>query len=206
MDVEVKVDGLRELRAQLMAIPDKLRRRALRTALAAGARVVRDQARALAPVLQAPVMRKGAVIRKPGTLRDAISVRTSKIARRAGNVGVFVNVRPLTKQKVSAFKAAAPAGMKSGKYNPNDPFYWRWLEFGRQGRPGQPERKRVGRLKIGGVVVLKGVRRRRALPAVGPIAPIRFLQRAVARLPDALKVFTAKLAPAIERINRKQTP
>jgi len=58
-----------------------------------------------------------APFRTPGTVRKAIAVRTSKLARRKGDVGVFVNVRP-------AKKGARGAKSKT------DPFYWRWLEFG----------------------------------------------------------------------------
>ena len=112
--VSVQVRGLPELREELRALPDKLRRRALRNALAAGARIVRDEARRAAPVLNNSLR---APYRKPGTVRAAISVRTSKQARRAGDVGVFVNVRP-------ARKGARGARSK------DDPFYWRFLEFG----------------------------------------------------------------------------
>jgi HK97 gp10 family phage protein len=108
--------GLPDLRAALLSIPQKLRKRALRNALAAGARVIRDDARARAPVLQMSGVRK-APYRAPGTVRKAIVVRTSKAARRAGDVGVFVNVRP------------AKSGARGAKSR-GDPFYWRFLEFG----------------------------------------------------------------------------
>jgi HK97 gp10 family phage protein len=119
--ISAKVSGLPDLKAALAAIPRELRRRALRTALAAGARAVRDEAKRRAPVLKASTyagasaIRRG--VRKPGTLQKAIVVRTSKVARRAGNVGVFVNVRP------------AKGGNRGAK-SPNDPYYWRWQEFG----------------------------------------------------------------------------
>lgn len=109
------VQGIPDLRAALRGIVPKLRRRALRNALAAGARVVRDAARAAAPVLN--TSGRSAPYRKAGTVRGAITVRTSKQARRRGDVGVFVNVRP----------AKGPArGARSNR----DPFYWRFLEFG----------------------------------------------------------------------------
>jgi HK97 gp10 family phage protein len=111
------VTGIPDLKAALANVHAQLKRRVLRNALAAGARVVRDDARQNTPVINvasAPV-RRGE--RKPGTVRQAIVVRTSKQARREGNVGVFVNVRP------------AKRGARGAK-NPNDPFYWRWLEFG----------------------------------------------------------------------------
>ncbi|MCR5864653.1 HK97-gp10 family putative phage morphogenesis protein [Aquincola sp. J276] len=119
-DLEVKVSGLSELREALAGLPDKLRRRALRNALAAGARLIRDAARATVPVLAEPTPRRAS-----GTVRNAISVRTSKAARREGNVGVYVNVRPA--------KGAA-RGAKSA----SDPFYWRFLEFGTDKMAARP--------------------------------------------------------------------
>ena len=118
--ITAKVRGLPDLKAALLAIPRELRRRALRTALAAGARAVRDEAKRRAPVLKtstyfgSSAIRRGT--RKPGTLQKAIVVRTSKLARRAGNVGVFVNVKP------------AKGGNRGAK-SPNDPYYWRWQEL-----------------------------------------------------------------------------
>lgn len=114
-DEHTRVRGLPELRTALLSIPAKLRRRALRNALAAGARVVRDAARHAAPVLRQTHRR--APYRTPGTVRKAIHVRTSKAARKAGDVGVFVNVKP------------APKGQRGAK-SATDPFYWRFLEFG----------------------------------------------------------------------------
>lgn len=123
----VTVSGLPDLRLALSSIPAKLRRRALRNALAAGARVVQAAARARTPVLKTSTYSGGSAfrrgVRKPGTVRRAISVRTSKIARRAGDVGVFVNVRP------------AKAGQR-GARNPGDPFYWRFINFGTRRKTG----------------------------------------------------------------------
>lgn len=112
----VIVSGLDELKRKLAEIPKAMRRRVLRNALAAGAREVRDTARRAAPVLSLVASLK-APYRKPGTVKQAISVRTSKLDRKDGNVGVFVNVRPAKK------------GARGAK-SPNDPFYWRFLEFG----------------------------------------------------------------------------
>lgn len=114
------VHGLAEYKAALMALPDKLARRVLRNALAAGARQVRDDAKARAPVLSAPSQR-----RRPGTLRDAIKVRTSKRDARAGNVGVFINVKPAK-------------GGRRGAKSPVDPYYWRWVEFGTRKMAARP--------------------------------------------------------------------
>lgn len=174
------VHGLPDLRAQLAGVVPKLRRQALRNALAAGARLVRNAAQAAAPVLQGP-----ARYRVAGTLRDAIRVRTSKRDRRTGDVGVFVNVRPAKRGQ---------RGAKSGA----DPFYWRFLEFGwtpatgpRRG-PGAASRRRAVR---------------RASPGAAPAVPgRRFLQAAAAQLGAALEVFKARIGPAIDKLNRRQTP
>ncbi len=122
-DIQVKVSGIEDVKKALRDLPVKLRKRALLNALRAGGRVFRDEARRLTPVAAVPVRRKGAVIRQPGTVRKAITVRTSKVARRNGDLGVYVNVRPAK-------------GGQRGKYSPTDPFYWRWLEFGARGKPG----------------------------------------------------------------------
>ena len=192
-EIEVRVSGLEELRAQLKALPDKLRRRALRNALAAGARVVRDEAQRQAPVLKQSDRR-----RQAGTVRNAIQVRTSKQARSAGDVGVFVNVRPLTGKQITAFKASSG---RKGAANPKDPFYWRWLEFGRQGRAGQSSRDAGLQYRAG---KLRRVRARRALRAVGPLPAYGFLQAGAKRLQEALRVIEQKLGPMVQRIVDRQ--
>lgn len=179
----VTVRGLSDLHRALEGLKADLRRRLVRNALAAGARLVRDEARRLTPILAAPVRRKGKLVRKPGTVRKAISVRTSKRARQQGAVGVFVNVKPaagLTAKKLS----------RRGATSPDDPYYWQWLEFGRQGRAGARavQRRRAGLQRA-----------RKALRAVGPIAPQRFLQRAAAKLPDALRVFELQLSRGLAK-------
>ena len=120
----VRIEGLDELKRKLAEVPKAMRKRVLRNALAAGAREVRDVAKRNAPVLTLGTSLK-APYRKPGTVKQAIRVRTSKADRRAGDVGVFVNVRP------------AKSGQRGAK-NPNDPFYWRFLEFGTRKMPAKP--------------------------------------------------------------------
>lgn len=120
MGVEVK--GLAELKRKFEEIPKALRRRVIRNALSAGARLVRDEAKRNAPVMLSDTK---APYRKPGTVKSAIKVRTSKLDTRAGNVGVFVNVKP------------ANMGQRGAK-NPRDPFYWRWLEFGSKKMRARP--------------------------------------------------------------------
>ena len=115
--IKATVTGIPNLKAALANVSAQLKRRILRNALAAGARVVRDDAKARTPVIAASAQPVRRGVRRPGTVKQAIVVRTSKQARRDGNVGVFVNVRP------------AKSGARGAK-SPTDPFYWRWLEFG----------------------------------------------------------------------------
>lgn len=175
---EGRLTGLDDTIKALLDLVPKLRVRAIRNSLAAGARVFRDEAKRLTPVLFMSVRRRGQVIRKPGTVRNAIRVRTSKAARRAGDVGVFVNVKP---------------AKSKGTFNPDDPYYWRWLEFGRQGRGAAAARVRV---KSGG-------RSRRLLRSVGPMRPFRFLQSAFAKSAQALAAIVAALGPAVQKFNQK---
>lgn len=120
-----EIRGFDDLSAKLRAIAPALRPRVLRNALAAGARLVRDDAKRAAPVLVNPAQ---VPYRTPGLVRSQIVVRTSKEARRRGDVGVFVNVRPAkgAKYRNGGLVRASQRGAKSK----NDPFYWRFPEFG----------------------------------------------------------------------------
>ncbi|MCL4695447.1 MAG: HK97 gp10 family phage protein [Burkholderiaceae bacterium] len=182
MSIQAKVSGVPDLQRELAAIVPKLRVRALRVALAAGARVVQRAARAATPVISAASLAVRRGHRKPGTVRQAITVRTSSAARRAGNVGVFVNVRPAkgarfktrqtslfgVKLRTRKLVAASQRGAKS----PNDPYYWRFIEFG---------------------------------TATGTRA-FGFLQKGAAMLPKALQVFTRTIGPQIQKLNRPKAP
>lgn len=175
--VQVKIEGLAELKARLSELAPKLRRRALRNALAAGARIVRDAARSKARVIPQGSNAVAKGYRRPGTVRDAIVVRTSKQAARSGDIGVFVNVRPAkgAKFKTTTHRIAGVLKIKTrrmakasqrGAKSPTDPFYWRFLEF--------------------------GTKRQRTFS---------FLRPAVTRLQEALRRFQAVLGPQLERLN-----
>lgn len=175
---QAQVQGLDEFKRAAAAIPAALRKRVLRNALAAGARLVRDEARRNAPVLSLGNQMK-APYRKSGTVRDAIRVRTSKADRQAGDVGVFVNVRPLpgNKWKRSSYKSLLGVTRtkwllvkktERGAKNPNDPFYWRWLEFGSKFMAARP-----------------------------------FLKPAAGRLSEALGVFENQLAKWVKSVDDK---
>ena len=154
IEITAKVVGIADFREALMSIPNKLRRRALRNALAKGARIVRDAIKPNVPVLSGNMK---APYRKPGTVRDAIAVRTSKRDTAAGDVGVFVNVRPAK-------------GSNVGGKNPNDPFFWRFINFS--------HRSRAGNL----------------------IPGKHFLEKGAGVLDQALAAFEADLGPQIQRL------
>lgn len=126
-----QVFGLQDCRTALLSLAPKLRGGIVRNALAAGARVYRDEAKRLTPVL-----RIATNTRKPGTVRNAIRVRTSKRAKAAGNIGVFVNVQPAKGAKYATVKHGGQRlrmlkrASQRGASSRNDPFYWRFLEFG----------------------------------------------------------------------------
>lgn len=176
------VQGAEDVKRALRELPDKLRRRMLRTALAAGARVVRDAAKQAAPVLA-----RDTPTRTAGLVRDRIKVRTSKRDRKAGDVGVFVNVQPAagTKTRGGVVVQASQRGAKSRL----DPYYWQWLEFGRSA--GMTKRRVSGKL-------------RKQPVRVGAIAPMRFLGKAAGNLPASLPKIEASLARQIKPLNQRR--
>jgi HK97 gp10 family phage protein len=191
-EIVARLTGLTELRQALVGLPAKLRRGALRAALQAGARVIRDEARRRAPVLKASTFYGASAlkrnVRAVGTLKKAISVRLSKLSTRRGDVGVFVNVRPLKNGN------AKIAGAK----NPNDPFYWRWQEFGWNPASGA----------TGGAKGAKGKRTRRLLARRGAAKAkpgASFLRNAVTgKQGEAVRTIERTLGPAIQKLNTKR--
>lgn len=198
------VSGIPDLRAALAGIVPKLRVRALANALRAGARIVQKTARAATPVISpaAPAVRKG--YRKPGTVRKAISVRTSKIARRRGDVGIFVNVRPLPGAKYKSIKGlfgikrrVQVRASKRGSKNPDDPFYWRFIEFGTKARAAgeRSSYSTGGKLKT-----------RRHKRKTGSTKAAEFLQKGGKRLPASLQEFIRYIGPQIRKLNQPKAP
>lgn len=127
-DVQVRVAGLSELLDGLMGLPAELGKKAIYASLGAAARVVRDAAIAGAPVLDASDPAVLAGRRKPGTLKRAIRASRSKLHRgQNGYYEMIVRVRPLKSAARAKFRAATG---KAGAANPDDPYYWWWVEFG----------------------------------------------------------------------------
>jgi HK97 gp10 family phage protein len=127
-DVETRVVGLKELLAGLENLPEELAKKAIYSALGGAARIVRNRAIELAPEVDAsdPMVRAGR--RKPGTIKRAI--RASRSKRNKGQNGLYeviIRVKPLKAAQRRKFKAQSGA---PGRDNPDDPFYWWWVEFG----------------------------------------------------------------------------
>ena len=175
--IEAKTRGIEAYVDALNTLIPRMKRRVLLIALRAAGRVVQKAAKAAAPVLSM-TNKLSAPYRKPGTIRDAIKVRTSKASTRAGDVGVFVNVKPAK-------------GCNVGAKNPNDPFYWRWQNFGwtpRGGRRGSNANAAAHRKRV----------RAGAAPK---IAGKHFLEAGVAQFDDAVKAFESSLGPRLQGLN-----
>uniref|UniRef100_UPI00403DDDE0 HK97-gp10 family putative phage morphogenesis protein n=1 Tax=Pasteurella multocida TaxID=747 RepID=UPI00403DDDE0 len=126
--VTVKVDGLDKLQKAMQELGRKTSNRIAVKAMRKGGAIVRDQARQNAPVLKETVPH-----RRAGTLKKAISSRTKVI--RGGKTKTYVWVKGLSTKQVLKFKDKTG---KASAYNPKDPFYWRFVEFGTSKMPAQP--------------------------------------------------------------------
>ncbi len=168
--VVVKLNGIGELKRALAALPEKLRRKALLGPMKKAMRVVRDAAKQAVPVLSMP-----SPYRTKGLLKKKLTVRVSKVSRQAGNVGVFVNVRPAEGAKFKTIGRIAGARVRIkkkesqlGAKSPNDPFYWRFVEFGTKKMGARP-----------------------------------FLTPSANKLSEALAIFEREVIPEIEKLNQR---
>jgi len=178
----VHLDGAEELRKRLADLSDKLRKKVVLSALRKAAGIIRVEAKKNTPVLKRPKK-----YRKPGTVRDNITVRASKFAKGSGDLGVYVGVRPLRgKARVAKFG-------KASAQNPNDPYYWWWVEFGYKVVP--PKSK----ANPGSIT-----KRRKA--AKHSVPGKRFLTKAGdTKGQAAIDTFMAQVVPAIEKFNGRSS-
>lgn len=123
----VKLEGVEDLKRALSEASKTIRTKAVRGALREAGKVIQAAARAAAPVLSVPSKN-----RKPGTIKRNIVVRASKLARQAGSEGVYVSVRGIRG------KARVKRLGKAGANNPNDPYYWRFVELGTRKMAAKP--------------------------------------------------------------------
>jgi HK97 gp10 family phage protein len=118
-----QIEGLGDLKRSLAELTNDLKRKVIRAGLRDAAAPIAKQARENAPVLKKP-----ATYRLPGTLKRSIITKASKrFNGQNGEIGVYVAVH---KRKGLGGKASAR--------NPFDPFYWRFQEFGTQKQAAKP--------------------------------------------------------------------
>jgi len=123
---EINVLGLKELKSTLERLPARLGEKVVRAALRAGAQVIRKDAQARAPILKKPQWN-----RKAGTVRKAITVKRSK----RDKYGVYLTIAGLSAKKIKEFTGGTK---RRGANNPDDPWYWVFLEFGTANMPAKP--------------------------------------------------------------------
>lgn len=126
--VTVKIDGLNKLGKAMQDLGRKTSNRIAVKAMRQGGAIVRETARAKAPILKEKVPH-----RKAGTLKKAIRSRTK--IKRNGKTETIIWVKGLSKKQIGAFKDKSG---KSGRANPNDPYYWRFVEFGTSKMAAKP--------------------------------------------------------------------
>lgn len=181
--VTVKLEGVDELKRALADVAKQIRTKAVRGALRQAGSIIKKQAQSNAPILKSPTPN-----RKPGTIRRNITVRASKFARRNKDEGVYISVRPLRGSRQKKLG-------KAGANNPNDPFYWRFLEFGTKAYVIKPTKGKKF-LKFGGSFA-------RSVKHPG-IAAQRFMTRAADhRGKEAIAVFMREVIPQIEKFNAR---
>lgn len=125
--------GFSELQQNLKLLGTEMRDRGTKLMMARAAVPMRDDARRRAPRLKVPDPR-----RLPGTLARAIQIWRKRVTPYAATY--YVGVRGLSRAAVRKFKSHTDRSGKalSAGDNPNDPFYWRWVELGRSGQAPHP--------------------------------------------------------------------
>lgn len=128
IELDIKVDGLRELQQRLMQFPDKVQGRAARHALQSGAKVIKERARANHPWQD-----------DTGFLREAIVQFGVKKNEHEYSEQVRVGVKRRKVKRPSKRLAAARSRRQArGKKKTVTPYYWRYLEFGTSRMAAKP--------------------------------------------------------------------
>lgn len=178
--MRTEVKGAADLAAALRALPQQIQGRELRAAVAAGAKVIRQEVVQRAPVWTGPVA-KGHP--PPGTLRRSIYQMWLRDASSATREVFMVSVR-------SGKGAAVRKGKNAGQTL--DAYYWRWVEFGHytRGRKGGKDRKGIASgssLVSGSYYVLPRPFLRPGFEAKKQEAVQRVIDRLRDRLPAAIE-------------------
>lgn len=118
----VNVAGLKELNAALSQLPDRIARNVLRGATAAGAAVIRKEARIRAPQYLGEVAQGHP---PPGTLKKSLYQKQIRELSSVLKQVFYVGVRTGKKLKDKAGRSL-------------DAYYWRFVEFGSQKMSAKP--------------------------------------------------------------------
>lgn len=124
------VQGLAQLSALLKALPEKLAQKHLRAAVAAGAKLIRNDARSRSPVSSGPKA-KGAPA--SGTLKKSIIMKSIPEKSHLERQTFYV----LAKRGKKLQKVTRRRKGKSTTVN-LDAYYWRFVEFGTKYMAAQP--------------------------------------------------------------------
>ncbi|MDR3427945.1 HK97-gp10 family putative phage morphogenesis protein [Silvimonas sp.] len=127
--VRVRTGGLRELGFAIEKLSRKTQTTIARSALAAGGRVFAKEMRQRVPVLD-----EATAQRNPGTVKKNIRVRVLRPVK-AGEMQAVIGIRSLTGKQLKSWRKSS--GQK-GAANPDDPFYWYFVEFGTNKMAAQP--------------------------------------------------------------------
>lgn len=169
--ITIQVSGLAEVERLLNTVSADLRGGVVRKALIDGGKIMVADAKRRAPVLRTKHSR-----RRPGVLRDAIKIRSSKFAKgQAGVIGVYI--------RVSASKGKRRKAPISG-----DPFYSTFVEAGHNlvprgmGTKGISKReiRRLTKLGLRSTITARRATAaaRRKSVATGFVRPYKFLEPA----------------------------
>ncbi|EPJ3801829.1 HK97-gp10 family putative phage morphogenesis protein [Morganella morganii] len=124
----VIISGLSELSRKMQELGRKVSGNISRRAMNNGADVLKKEIRQRVPVLEKTTPR-----RRRGTVKR--NIRSKTRLRRNGQVKTRIWVKSLPGKKVKAFKQATG---KSAALNPDDPFYWWFVEFGTSKMAAKP--------------------------------------------------------------------
>ncbi len=125
---EIKISGLPEIQRKMQDVARKVRNRSARKSMNAGASTLKKEIKNRVPILKEEVPH-----RRKGTIKRNIRSKTK--VRRNGQIKTRIWVKSLPGKKITAFKQATG---KNAALNPNDPFYWWFVEFGTSKMPAQP--------------------------------------------------------------------
>lgn len=152
--IDLKVDGLEDVRLRLVNLPIYLRKKVMYALLRkAAAPIVR------AAKMNAPIAKKSSARVIPGLIKKTIGVTRSRFKKPAeGEFGVFVQPRVPGKIK-SLRRRATKVGAKGPNFG--DPFYFKFQEFGFHATGGKKvgggKRNRKTNLKAGGSRFIPGL-------------------------------------------------